>query len=242
VSAITPGKLGAVLGSLVMLGAVVWQRTRAPECTGALFIELRPPLTEPDLYRFRLQLDERTCELQVPLPPRGRIDTKACGGLTLALDTRVQGTATSIVGLTVGAAPEELRFEVRRRDELLYDARLKPAYGPYATRREDSRRFCGDRAHVKPQCVRGSSACEPFKPVCATPESCPKGKVCCLNVDWAREYGASAAAECSAPRYCLDRFGQIACSKDDQCPRDMRCGDASVARSFDPPLLVCQPQ
>jgi hypothetical protein len=232
--------LGAGLGVLLTGGYVVWKRLRPPPCTGAVFVELRPPLAAPGPYHFRLSLDddERGCAFDVQLPMKRRVDTKACK-MALTLETRVHGTTESILGLTIGAAPERFRFRVTRGSELIYDTELQPRYAPYATLREESKRFCGDRAFVKPECLRGSSQCAPYVAACSGPEVCGGGQVCCVSPDRAREYGAYAAAECSSQRSCLDRFAQIACRKDADCPSDMRCSDRSLAREFHQPLSVC---
>ena len=232
--------LGASLGVLVMTGYVAWKRLRPPPCTGAVFVELRPPLLEPGPYRFVLTLDEgdRVCEFDVPLPSKRPVDTKSCG-MALALETRVQGTRSSIVGLTLGAAPEQLGFRVKRGAETIYDERVEPRYAPYATRREDSKRFCGDRAFVKPACIRGSSQCAPYPASCTGPDGCPQGKVCCVNPDQAREYGVHTGTECSSRRGCLDRFGQIACRADPDCKDGSRCTDETFGRYFEPAMRVC---
>jgi hypothetical protein len=232
--------LGAGLGVLSTTAYVVWKRTSPPPCTGAVFIELRPPLIEPGPYHFRITLDrsDPPCDFDVPLPMKQRVDTKACD-MALTLDTRVNGSTSSIVGLTLGAAPDRLGFLVRRNGEKIYDTEIEPRYAPYATRREESKRFCGDRAFVQPQCVRGSSQCAPYPASCSGPRACPDGKVCCVSPEQAREYGTNTATECSSARACLDRFGLIACASDADCREGSSCTDKSVTREFTPPLTVC---
>jgi hypothetical protein len=234
---------GAILGVLAMSGFVLWQRTRPGPCTGGVTIELRPPLGEPGPYHFRLELEgiRQPCEFDVPLPIRGRVDTRACGHV-VELKTRVQGSEPKIVGLTVGASPESFSFRVTRHGEVLYDTEITPKYGPYETPKSESRLFCGERALVAPPCTRGSSACAPYEPSCDGPEDCAGNKACCASPEWGREYGTASATECSSARRCLDRFGFVACHADADCPSDMTCGDSSLARDFKRPVTVCQPK
>jgi hypothetical protein len=230
--------LGASLGLLGMASYVLWKRTAPPPCTGAVFIELRPPLVTVGTYHFRLTLDgDKPCEFDVPLPTKQRVDTKACD-LRLALETRVQGASTSIVGLTLGAAPDRLGFRVQLNGESLYDTEVEPHYAPWATRREESKRFCGDSALVEPACRRGSSQCAPYAATCA-PEGCPADQVCCASPEQAHEYGVYAATQCSSRQGCLNRFGKIACKKDADCGESASCSDTSLARDFKPPISVC---
>ncbi|HVR18801.1 MAG TPA: hypothetical protein VMS65_03875 [Polyangiaceae bacterium] len=233
--------LGAILGVTAMSGFVLWQRSRPSPCTGGVTIELRPPLAAPGPYHFHLELEgiRQPCELEVPFPIQGRVDTTTCGH-AVELRTRVQGEESKIVGLTIGASPETLSFRVTRKGEVLYDAALTPKYGPYETLPSESRLFCGERALVAPPCVRGSSACAPYEPACDGPEDCSGGKTCCANPDFGREYGPLAATECSSARRCLDRFGFVACHTDADCPSDMTCADASLTKDFKRPLTACR--
>lgn len=241
---ITAQVLGAFAAMLVM-GYSVWLRFRPPPCTGGLFIELHPPLSEPGPYRFRIALDAgaKPCEFSVPLPlpAKSVLDTKHCG-LTMELRTLARGERTSIVGLALGASPKHFQFRVERNGEALYDARLEPKYTPYPTRREDNKRFCGEQAFVKPDCLRGSSECAPFPAACSGPEACAKSKVCCVSPEWGRDYGVNAASECSSARSCLDRFARIACRVDADCPKDMACDDTSLANEFKPSVIACRPR
>jgi hypothetical protein len=185
--------------------------------------------------------DDKICEFEARLPVRQPVNTKPCD-MKIALETRIHAGHWSILGLTIGRAPERLEFRVQRQAELIYDAILEPRYAPYATRREDDKRFCGDRALVQPVCRRGSSQCAPYAASCDGPEDCPDRKVCCVSPEWGREYGPLAAAECSGRRSCLDRLAQIACHSDAECPDDMACSDASLAEHFRAPLLACKPR
>lgn len=234
---------GAILGAVAMTGFIAWRRSQPPRCTGGVTIELRPPLAAPGPYEFELALDgiQQPCVFKVPFPIRGRVDTSTCGHV-VELRTRTQGDDTEIVGLTIGASPDALRFRVRRSGELLYDAPITPTYGPYETPREESRLFCGERALVSPPCVRGSSACAPYPPSCDGPEDCANGKACCASPEWGKEYGPAAATECSSARRCLDRFGLVACHADTDCPAEMTCGDRSIAKDFARPITACQPK
>jgi hypothetical protein len=226
-----------------MSGFVLWQRLRPPPCTGGVTVELRPPLRAPGPYRFHVELEgiRQPCELEVPFPITGRVDTKACGH-AVELRTRVRNGEAEIVGLTIGASPDTLRFRATRNGEVLYDTAIEPKYGPYETPREESRVFCGKRALVAPVCRRGSSACAPYEPTCDGPEDCGDGKTCCANPDFGREYGELAATECGSRRRCLDHFGSIACHTDADCPTDMSCTDQSVSKDFKRPVVTCEPR
>jgi hypothetical protein len=233
--------LGAVFGVTVMAGFVLWRKTRPAPCTGGVTVELRPPLSAPGRYRFELRLDgiQQPCVFDVPWPVRGRVDTSTCGH-AVELKTRVQGEQASIAGLTIGAAPEALTFRVERAGEVLYDTPITPTYGPYETPRSESRLFCGERALVTAECRQNSSVCTPYEPSCDGPEDCTSGKACCASPDWGREYGPSAATECSSTRRCLDRFGLVVCHADSDCPSDMTCSDTSLAKDYRRPITVCQ--
>jgi hypothetical protein len=232
--------LGALAAVLVM-GFVMWRQLGPRPCTGGVFLEFRPPLAEPGPYRFRLELQDRAkpCEFSVALPPAGEIDTSACE-MALALKTRVQGTRHSIVGLTFGASPQNLKLRIDRGAERIYDVRVEPKYSPYPVRRGEDKRFCGEQAFVKPACVRGSSQCAPYRPTCDGPEDCPEHKVCCVSPEWGKEYGTQAASECVSARACLDRFARIACHESSACPKAMSCDDASLRAEFSEPILVCR--
>lgn len=236
--------LGAI-AALLAMSFTLWQRFRPPPCTGGLFIELHPPLSEPGPYGFRVALDtgKAPCDFVVPLPlpANGVVDTKHCG-MTMELRTRKQGERTSIVGLAVGASPKRFQFQVKRNGESIYDARLEPKYTPYPTKRADNKRFCGEQAFVKPECLRGSSECAPFAAACSGPEACAKPKVCCVSPEWGRDYGARAASECGSARGCLERFARIACHADADCPKDMACDDTSLTNEFKPAVIACRPR
>jgi hypothetical protein len=237
-------RLGA-LAAMLAMGFVFWERFRPPPCTGGVFVELHPPLSEPGPYQFRIALDTGAppCEFSVPLPlpAKSVVDTKHCGMAT-ELKTRVQGEHASIVGLTFGAAPKHLRFQLKRAGEIIYDLGIDPHYTPYPVRREENKRFCGEQAFVKPACVRGSSGCAPFVASCTGPEACTSPKVCCVSPEWGRDYGVKAASECSFSRGCLNRFGSIACHADSDCPKDMVCDDKSISAEFKPVLVTCRPR
>jgi hypothetical protein len=233
--------LGACAAVALAAGWYGYMRFRPPPCTGGVFFELRPPLLEPGPYHFRLELDgaERVCEFEAS--PDGTARKTACK-MALEIDTRAQGNEKSIVGVAIGAAPEHLRFQVKQRGQALYDTTLEPKYTPWAIRREDSKRFCGDRALVKPDCVRGSAQCAPYEASCTGPEGCSSGKVCCASAEWAREYGVKAATECSSRRDCLDRFGRVACHRDSDCAEGSLCNDTSLRKDFSSPLDACGPK
>lgn len=236
--------LGAIAATLFM-AFTFWERFRPPPCKGGVFIELHPPLSEPGPYQFRVELDASgsPCEFSVPLPlpANSVVDTKHCGMAT-ELKSRTQGQHTWIVGLTIGAAPKQLRFQVKRGGEAIYDARVAPKYTPYPVSREENKRFCGEQAFVKPECIRGSSECAPFASSCTGPEACASPKVCCVSPEWGRDFGAKAASECSFSRGCQNRFGSIACHADADCPKGMTCDDKSLASEFKPELVICHPK
>jgi hypothetical protein len=205
-----------------------------------VFLELRPPLAEAGPYRFRLVLDggPEVCEFELSLPVTGSVDKSRCRR-ALELSTRVQDGVTSLVGLALGASPEELALEVRRGADVIYDTTLAPTYSPYEVRREDERRFCGERAFLEPECRRGSPECLPFRASCDGPEDCADRRSCCANPEQGREYGVKVATECRSRQSCLDGFGSIACHSDADCPDDMACDDASIAKDFTPALRAC---
>lgn len=231
--------LGA--GAAMLLGSFYlgWRVLRGPACHGAVFFELRPPLPAPGPYHFRLDFDEgdKLCEFDVSPDSRGVQET-GCG-MALEVQSRVQGTQASIVGLTVAGAPEKLRFSVKRGADTIYDAELEPKYAPYDTPYADSHRFCGERAFLKPSCRRGSAACAPYAAVCDGPEDCEQGKVCCVSPEWGLEYGAHAATECASRARCLARLARFACHGDADCPKGMACTDGSLRAEFAPPLAAC---
>ena len=230
---------GACLGVLVATGWVVWQRLRPPPCTGGLFVELRPPLPMPGPYHVRFELDDERCEFDVALPIAGTVEKRACPK-PLELETRVQDGRTSLIGVAVGAAPAHVRFVVQRGGDVLYDTALDPTYSPYAVRREDQKKFCGDRAFLKPECRPGSPGCVPYPAACDGPEDCSAGKSCCLSPEQGKEYGAAVATECVSRRRCLDSFGSLACHGDAECPADMACSDRSLEKYYRTPVLACQ--
>ena len=230
--------LGACFGVLVATSWVAWQRLRPPPCTGGLFVELRPPLAMPGPYHFRFELDDERCEFDVALSLEGSVGKRACPK-PLELDTRVQDGKTSLIGVAVGAAPEHVRLVVQRGPDVLYDTTVDPKYSPYAIRREDSKKFCGDRAFLKPECRRGSPGCAPYPALCDGPEDCAEGKSCCLSPEQGKEYGAAVATECVSRRRCLDGFGTLACHADADCPKDMACSDRSLEKYFQSVVVAC---
>lgn len=239
----TPQLLGAAAAVLIVGGWVAWERLRPTPCPGGVFIEFHPPLEALGNYHFRLSLDgaEKACEFDVPLPLPANAQKPACH-MALDLRSKLEAGKVRIAGLTFGAAPERFSLQVRHDGELLYDSNVVPTYTPYPMRREESRRFCGDQAFVKPACLRGSSACAPFSASCGPEAPCPGKKVCCASPEWAMEYGPLAATECSSERRCLERYGHIVCATDADCPKDMACEDASLRGEYKPALTMCQPR
>jgi hypothetical protein len=168
---LSPQKLGAIAGIVVAAGFVLWQRLRPTPCTGGVFLELRPPLSEAGPYqvKFLLEGGPAVCEFELALPVRGSVDKTRCR-FPLKIETRVQEGVTSLVGLALGASPDELSFQLKRGADVIYDTVLEPRYSPYEIRREDERSFCGDRAFLRPACRRGSPECLPFPANCDGPE------------------------------------------------------------------------
>ncbi len=243
-SASVTRRLATLLGALAALlvgGAwMAWKMSRPRPCSGALFVEFHPPLTRPGSYEFALQWQDeapRRCELRVPLPPSGPVDTRGCNVKTELL---LEGTEAEprIARLALGASPAEVRLRVTHGTERIYDAVLSPAYADYPTTREES--FCGPRALVEPACRRGTADCAPYPLVCDGPEDCGQGEICCVSRDWARESGARAGSHCTTTRRCLDRFASVACHDDTQCPTPMTCKDRSQSADFAAPVELCR--
>jgi len=226
---------------LLMGGWILWKQLGPRPCTGAVFIDFTPPLPAPGPYRFRLQLDDvaTPCEFEVPLPDPGVVSTAACG-MRVELLARGQGDESSITGLALGASPKRLALRVLRGAEPIYDTQLEPTYSPYPATRQESRRLCGSRATLAPQCLRKSSACLPFRPACDGPEDCPSRKECCVSADQGRRYGAHAAATCEVKSRCAERFGLVACHASGDCPPGETCAPAPFGSDFAPPLHTCR--
>ena len=218
----------------------MWSQLAPRACTGGVFIEFRPPLTQPGPFRFALELDEQDpiCEFEVALPASNPVYIGKCK-LRLELQTRGVAKESSIVGLTVGASPKKLHLTVRSEAALIYDSRLHPKYATEPTPRSESKHFCGPRATVTPDCIRGTSQCAPYPSICDGPEDCPANKVCCVSSDSALEYGARFGSQCTSARYCIGRLAHIACHRDEDCPSRMGCTDGSLASEFKPELRGC---
>lgn len=231
------GALAAVLA--VSLGLLV-SKLRPPPCSGAVFFEFRPPLGEPGSYQLSVDLDhgKRHCELEISLPLVKGPDKSRC---PLAVELKTQGhkSASQLVTFAVGDAPEHVRLTVRHGKTLLYDAELTPEYSPYAIERAQGPKFCGDRAFVKPSCIRGTSQCWPFPARCDGPEDCKGKQVCCVDPEWGASYGPSTATECTSQSRCLGRVAEVACRADDDCPQGTKCRRAPYAEQFRGELSVC---
>ncbi len=232
-------RVGGGVGVLVAAGVVLWQATRRPPCSGAVFVEFRPPLAAPGPYRFSLSVDQRgPCVFEVPVPMVEPVNTSSCH---LALDLAMRGAGESAVltELIVGAAPRTLQVRVESADEVVYDVTARPRYAEYPVPREDGQRFCGARAHLAPTCRRGSSQCAPFAPVCRSQAECPGRQVCCVDPLQAREHGVRAASRCTSRSTCESSYGLMACQADGDCPRAGTCDDQRFLLEFDPPITVC---
>ena len=231
--------LGGLAGLAVVGGWIAYQKLRPTPCPGGVFVEFKPPLLAPGPYQFRLELDDgdKLCVFEAtPGGAARKIDCKRA----LEITSREQPSGQSIVGVAIAGDPERLRLAVKQGAAVVYDTMIEPTYAPYAVRREDDPRFCGDRAFVHPACRRGSPQCAPFAAACDGPEDCAAPKVCCASPEWGREYGVRAATECSSQRDCLDRFARVACHADADCGDDSVCDDASLAADFSPPLKACR--
>jgi hypothetical protein len=224
---------------LVAAGYLTWRYARPRPCRGAVFIELRPPLTEPGRYRFLLALDggSERCELELPLPIPAHLKKPNCR-MPLEFSTRERDGRTSVVALTLGAEPESFTFKMQKDGEPIYDTSLTPKYAPYEIRRADNPRFCGEQAYLEPVCLQGSSVCSPFPVRCG--DACVSPKVCCGWPDWGHEYGVNAATDCVSATNCLDRLGHVLCAADNECPSPMTCSDDALSAAFRPPKRACK--
>jgi len=238
----TAQRLGGIVGAALAITFVIWSRTRATPCPGAVTLEFHPPLVDRGSYRIELSWPgANPCQFTVDLPldvsPKNRGKT-GCG-MALELRTQVQDGQASVTGLTFAAAPEQFRLRVQRGAEPIYDALLEPKFAPYPTTRAEDKHFCGDRALVLAPCLRGSSACAPFPARCTGPQDCEAKRVCCLTPEWGRDFGSYAASECTSSNSCLSHLGHLACRDDNDCPSAMRCGDTSLAAEFSKPVQAC---
>ena len=239
----TAQRMGAIVGAALAISWVIYVRTRAVPCPGAVTLEFHPPLADPGKYRIQLTGASATpCDFTVALPldSSAKEHGKTGCGMALQLRTQVQDGTASVTGLTFAAAPEHFKLRVNRNAEAIYDADLEPKYAPYETTRAENSHFCGDRAQVLPPCLRGSSECAPFPARCTAPGDCAAKQACCLTPEWGRDFGPKAASECSSESSCLAHLGHLGCRADGDCPRDMRCAETSLSADFSPSVLVCQ--
>jgi hypothetical protein len=243
VSPWTAQRMGAIVGAALAVSWVIWIRTRATPCPGAVTLEFHPPLADPGSYLVQLSWQgAKPCAFTVVLPldsTAKKLEKPGCG-MAIQLRTQVQDGQASITGLSFAAAPEHFKLQVLRNQESIYDVALDPRYAPFETARSEDTHFCGDRARVVPPCLRGSSECAPFPVICDGPEDCTPQKACCLTPEWGRDFGPKAASECTSQSSCFAHLGHLACHSDTDCPSDMRCGDSSLAADFSPAVLACQ--
>ncbi len=237
----TAQRLGGVVGALLAAAGVIWLRTRAVPCPGAVTLEFHPPLEAPGRYRFELLgAGGKPCEFTLALPTDSSEAKPSACGMARELRTQVRDGEVSIAALTFAAAPERFTLRVKRDEELIYDTALVPKYAPYATLRAENKRFCGDRARVVPACLHGSSECEPFPARCMGPEACKSGQACCLTPEWGRDFGPRAASECATRSSCFAHFGQLACHTDGDCPSDLHCQSSALAAEFSAAVMSCR--
>ena len=237
--------MGAIIGGALAIIGVIWFRTRATPCPGAVTLEFHPPLSDPGRYQVQISWDgTKPCQftVELPLDARAKDGAKTGCGMALQLRTQVQDGQASISGLTFAAAPEHFRLQVKRDAEPIYDTRLEPKFAPYPTTRAEDKHFCGERALLLPACLRGSSACAPFPARCTGPQECGGKQACCLTPEWGRDFGPHAASECTSTNRCLAHLGHLGCHSDGDCPSGMRCADTSLAADYSKPILVCQNQ
>jgi hypothetical protein len=235
--------MGAIVGAALAIAFVIWVRTRATPCPGAVTLEFHPPLAERGSYRIELSWPGgNPCQFKVDLPldPQAKQTGKTGCGMALELRTQVQDGRASLSGLTFAAAPERFRLQVKRDAEPIYDTLLEPQFAPYPTTRAEDKHFCGDRALLLPPCLRGSSECAPFPVRCTGPQDCQSKQACCLTPEWGRDFGPLAASECTSTNSCFAHLGRLACHDDSDCPSAMRCGDTSLAAEFSKPVSVCR--
>jgi hypothetical protein len=232
--------MGAIVGAALAISFVVWLRTRAVPCPGAVTIEFHPPLADAGDYAFELNLgNAKPCQFSVSLPGAAGSALASNCGMARELRTQVRDGQVSIAELSFAAAPERFHLHVTRNSDVLYDLDLAPKYAPYPTRRADDKHFCGDRARVVPACLRGSSECEPF-PITCTAQACSHTQYCCLTPDWGKDFGPKAASECASKNSCFAHFGHLLCGTDADCPADMRCLASPVAHEFSPAPRTCE--
>jgi len=243
VSPWTAQRLGAIVGAALAIAGVIWFRTRATPCPGAVTLEFHPPLTEHGSYHIQLSWEgARGCEftLVLPLDPAQQAARRKGCNMALQLRTQVLDEQASITGLTFAAAPTRFRLQLQRDREAIYDTLLEPHFAPYATLRAEDKHFCGERALVLPHCLRGSSDCAPYPTRCTAPAECPGKQACCLTPEWGADFGRRAASECTSTDRCLAHLGHLACRLDADCPAGMHCTDGSLANDFSNPVLACQ--
>jgi hypothetical protein len=236
-------RLGAMVGAALALAWVVWARTRATPCPGAVSIEFHPPLADRGQYDFSLAWDDiPACRFTVtlPMPAADKGAPESSCKAARELGTQVQDGRERITSLTFAAAPKRFHLRVKRNGELTYDTFIEPRYAPYETTRRENKHFCGERARVLPSCLRGSTECQPFQARCAAPQDCPAHRACCLTPEWGQDFGPESASECAVSERCLEHFGHLGCHIDADCPAGMRCIGDSLAADFEPRVRVCE--
>ena len=235
--------MGALVGAGLAIIGVIWVRTRATPCPGAVTLEFHPPLADRGRYLVQLSWEgARPCQFTVDLPLDAKVGNreKTGCGMAIQLRTQVQAGQTSLAGLTFAAAPAHFRLQLNRDAERIYDTSLEPRFAPYATTRAEDPHFCGERALVLPACLRGSSECAPFPARCTGPRDCELNRACCLTPEWGRDFGPLAASECTTINSCISHLGHLGCQGDTDCPSGMRCSDSSLAADFSKPVLACR--
>src|SRR4051812_43921181 len=124
VSPWTAQRLGAIVGAALAIVGVIWVRTRATPCPGAVTLEFHPPLADPGSYQIQLSwqgIKPCTLTVHLPLDPKQRSGEKTGCGMALQLRTQVQDERASIAGLTFAASPARFRLHIKRDSEPIYD-------------------------------------------------------------------------------------------------------------------------
>lgn len=109
--------MGAIVGAGLAIAFVIWSRTRATPCPGAVTLEFHPPLAERGSYRIQLSWEgSKPCRFSIDLPldASAKEREKTGCGMALELRTQVQDGLASIAGLTFAAAPARFRLQVKR--------------------------------------------------------------------------------------------------------------------------------
>ena len=84
----TAQRLGAIVGAGLAISAVIWLRTRATPCPGAVTLEFHPPLADSGSYRIQLEFGELSW-----------VEIKQANGKILLSQLNPAGSRQSIEGV-----------------------------------------------------------------------------------------------------------------------------------------------